>query len=328
MGCISIDILNQQYQSCGLQIVSSKKVLRSDKSEKNARSSYLFGFNSMERDDEVKGAGNSLDFGARIYDSRLGRWLSVDPLSAAYASIAPFVFVANTPIIAIDSDGRKISFGWMTSQASIEKFKSVLSFEFSGKVEVRIIEGMLTLHKVEGMELSESERVLYENLNIVINHDATVEIEIVQGDKGVLMGSFSSAYDEKRGGTYYMNILDILDIEKAKSPNSTPGALILHEIWESYLSQALGVKEGSIEETYLKVHPAAMKVEGSVFGINIVDGMSFVRDGNGAAYSNFLDKDGNQMHFEIIFEGGNVTGFSEKSGHVNLEQKQKEYEEY
>jgi RHS repeat-associated protein len=42
---------------------------------------YRFTFNGMEKDDEVKGVGNSLDFGARIYDSRLGRWLSVDPLS-------------------------------------------------------------------------------------------------------------------------------------------------------------------------------------------------------------------------------------------------------
>lgn len=34
----------------------------------------------MEKDNEVKGSGNSLDFGARIYDSRLGKWLSTDPL--------------------------------------------------------------------------------------------------------------------------------------------------------------------------------------------------------------------------------------------------------
>lgn len=36
-----------------------------------------YGFNRRERDDEVKGAANSLDFGARIYDPRVGRWLSL-----------------------------------------------------------------------------------------------------------------------------------------------------------------------------------------------------------------------------------------------------------
>jgi len=36
---------------------------------------YRYGFNGKEKDDEVKGSGNSLDFGARMYDSRLGRWI-------------------------------------------------------------------------------------------------------------------------------------------------------------------------------------------------------------------------------------------------------------
>jgi hypothetical protein len=34
---------------------------------------YCFGFNGMEQDNEVQGQGNAYDFGARIYDSRLGR---------------------------------------------------------------------------------------------------------------------------------------------------------------------------------------------------------------------------------------------------------------
>lgn len=32
---------------------------------------YRYGFNGMEKDDEVKGSGNSYDFGARMYSSTL-----------------------------------------------------------------------------------------------------------------------------------------------------------------------------------------------------------------------------------------------------------------
>ena len=39
-------------------------------------SDYRYGFNGMENDNEVYGERNAIDFGARIYDSRLGRWLS------------------------------------------------------------------------------------------------------------------------------------------------------------------------------------------------------------------------------------------------------------
>ena len=72
--------------------------------------SYRFGFNGKESDSEVKGEGNSLDFGARLYDSRLGRWLSLDPLLTKYPTHSPYNFVLNTPIIAVDSDGERVFF--------------------------------------------------------------------------------------------------------------------------------------------------------------------------------------------------------------------------
>tara|TARA_B110000444_G_C18634097_1_gene498285 strand:+ start:588 stop:707 length:120 start_codon:yes stop_codon:yes gene_type:complete len=36
----------------------------------------LYGFNGMEKNEEVKGAGNSINIGARDYDPRIGRWKS------------------------------------------------------------------------------------------------------------------------------------------------------------------------------------------------------------------------------------------------------------
>jgi len=43
---------------------------------------YRYGFNGMEKDDEVKGSGNSYTTEFRQYDPRLGRWMSLDPLMA------------------------------------------------------------------------------------------------------------------------------------------------------------------------------------------------------------------------------------------------------
>ena len=68
----------------------------------------VFGFNGKEKDDEIKGNGNSLDFGARIYDPRVGRWLACDPLASKYPSLSPYQFCANNPIIFIDNDGKLI----------------------------------------------------------------------------------------------------------------------------------------------------------------------------------------------------------------------------
>lgn len=71
-------------------------------------SAYRFGFNNMEKDNEAKGIGNSYDFGARIYDSRLGRFLSLDPLMSKQAFVSPYSFAWNQPIWAIDANGEII----------------------------------------------------------------------------------------------------------------------------------------------------------------------------------------------------------------------------
>jgi len=67
--------------------------------------SYRYGFNGKEKDDEMKGSGNSYDFGARIYDPRIGRWLACDPLSKKYPDLSPYLFTENCPIWKVDKGG-------------------------------------------------------------------------------------------------------------------------------------------------------------------------------------------------------------------------------
>ncbi|MFT5336511.1 MAG: RHS repeat-associated protein [Luteibaculaceae bacterium] len=80
----------------------------------------------MEKDDEIKGTGNSLDFGARIYDPRVFRWLSVDPLAAKYPGMSPYNFAANNPIFYIDPDGNEIKPAPGLSAKDAERVKAVL----------------------------------------------------------------------------------------------------------------------------------------------------------------------------------------------------------
>ena len=70
--------------------------------------SYRYGFNGKENDNEVKGVeGSQQDYGMRIYDGRLGRFLSVDPLKNKFPELSTYQFAGNTPIAAIDLDGEE-----------------------------------------------------------------------------------------------------------------------------------------------------------------------------------------------------------------------------
>lgn len=60
---------------------------------------HCFGFNGKEKDDEITGqTGSHLDFGARIYDSRIGRWMACDPKKSIYTDLSPYQFCGNNPI--------------------------------------------------------------------------------------------------------------------------------------------------------------------------------------------------------------------------------------
>jgi len=66
---------------------------------------YRYGFNGQEKDNEKAGLGNTIVFEFRIHDSRLGRFLSLDPLRAKYPANSPYCFAENKVINGIDAEG-------------------------------------------------------------------------------------------------------------------------------------------------------------------------------------------------------------------------------
>lgn len=67
---------------------------------------YTFGFNGKEFDPEWHNSpGTMYDYGFRIYDPRIAKFLSADPLTASYPMLTPYQFASNSPIRNIDLDG-------------------------------------------------------------------------------------------------------------------------------------------------------------------------------------------------------------------------------
>ncbi|MBU0488930.1 MAG: hypothetical protein KKD31_13360 [Bacteroidetes bacterium] len=67
-------------------------------------SSYMYAFNGMEKDDEITGVtGSHLSFVFREYDSRIARWLSIDP--NVHHDFSPYAWVTNNPILFFDPLG-------------------------------------------------------------------------------------------------------------------------------------------------------------------------------------------------------------------------------
>ncbi len=86
----------------------------------------------MEKDEEFTNSSSHYDFGARIYDGRIGRWLAVDPDFKIYPSFSSYSFVSNSPLCFIDPTGKYIVYAndeqtqKMRAQIQVMREKSVL----------------------------------------------------------------------------------------------------------------------------------------------------------------------------------------------------------
>ena len=71
--------------------------------------SYRYGFQNQEKDDEVKGEGNSINYTFRMHDPRTGRFFARDPLEGKYTYLTPYQFSSNQPIHATELEGKESS---------------------------------------------------------------------------------------------------------------------------------------------------------------------------------------------------------------------------
>jgi RHS repeat-associated protein len=179
---------------------------------------YRYGFNGMEKDDETKGQGNSYDFGSRIYDPRVGRWLSLDPLIKRYPDVSAYSFVSNSPILFVDPNGKEVIAYGKSAQGLVLKvmayaFGENSGFSFNEKTNSlvhngKIPEGLSTqqqlLFKYFNETLVQSQTVTYVKTNINIQSKVRADGTFMDfTNMGIVEDGIASTFYSP--GSYYDN---------------------------------------------------------------------------------------------------------------------------
>jgi RHS repeat-associated protein len=85
-----------------------------------------YGFQNQERDDEIKGEGNSINFEYRMHDPRLGRFFKIDPLAPRYPYNSPYAFSENRVIDGIELEGLEyVKVNAVVNQSTGETFEQL-----------------------------------------------------------------------------------------------------------------------------------------------------------------------------------------------------------
>ena len=71
-----------------------------------AQTTNRFKYNGKE--EQTTGNLQYLDYGARMYDSKIARWFVQDPLSEKYYAQSQYNYCVNNPVMFVDPDGRDI----------------------------------------------------------------------------------------------------------------------------------------------------------------------------------------------------------------------------
>ena len=136
--------------------------------------SYRYGFQGQERDDEVKGEGNSLNYKYRMHDARVGRFFAVDPLSPKYPYNSSYAFSENSTITFIELEGLERYYA-----ADGSNLGSVGSSNQIRVVEVKDIETATRLIKQSNVKGVNSNNILYYTLSETLTNKSSSVIDKV-----------------------------------------------------------------------------------------------------------------------------------------------------
>jgi RHS repeat-associated protein len=240
----------------------------------SAAGGYRYGFNGKENDNEVKGEGNQQDYGMRIYDPRLGRFLSVDPLNSEYPWNSTYSYAEGDVIRSIDLDG-------------LEKYVVVNNYDKYGRVTKIRVESIVTVGGAaidQDFKIRKTNKDLTDN-DIYIQHVRNGQFIADDGSRnGALTPRESMAYNTTIKSSNSSKTFDtdngIVNPEEAALGNEFTTSK-LKSVYSYIAGSKVGVTHDYKDGEKSFSSRAAQRGSGLVNGVSYTSGTLSSGEGNG-----------------------------------------------
>jgi RHS repeat-associated protein len=123
MSVSSVIVQETHYDPWGLELTGLGYQYGGIKANK-----YLYNGKELIEDNGLQ----YYDYGARMYDPKIGRWGVVDPMAEKYLPASPYNYALNNPIVFVDPDGRDVDLGNLYERDEDGKYKykaQIIAFE-------------------------------------------------------------------------------------------------------------------------------------------------------------------------------------------------------
>jgi RHS repeat-associated protein len=211
-------------------------------------SSYRFGFQGMEKEGELYGDGNAYTTEFRLYDSRLGRWLSSDPVIHSHES--PYIGLGNNPILYSDPRGREIWIGVIE-----EYYLSDEERKFQVNKQYRIVPISLNSDNIDAQKTRMALEYLMKNdragyLTEMVNSKERFLI-VADPDKATKYGAGGQDNYDFDGIHYYRCFVSLRTVRISLDENGNPlginspaASVFIHELGHAYMDYLFASKYG------------------------------------------------------------------------------------
>jgi RHS repeat-associated protein len=243
---------------------------------------YCFAFNGKEIDDDQEwGPGQTnYDYGFRIYNPGIARWLSIDPLTQQYISFSPYNYVLGNPLVFIDPDGRSVDdviVRGRDAEGAVAELQKVVGDELTLSLDTETGKVTYTIGE-EGAKLSKESRKLKEALDdgsidvIISTRSSYLTSSGARFNGGAFLGNEVSEDSDGNVTVEAYQEVNVSVLSLISSTNDKPGADLLHEVTEAYegalISKKAGESSGDAStqgSVYPKAHRRATNQSGLIY---------------------------------------------------------------
>ena len=201
----ALDLINTtNYYPFGMQMAD--RTLNNTTEPFHDGQTHRYGFQGQEKDDEIKGEGNSVNYKYRMHDPRIGRFFSLDPLAPSYPGNSPYAFSENRVIDGVELEGLEWSQGIFhvgNGKTEIHRYLYVqIIDETTSKVPRSLVKSFMKTFKTELSKLMNGGDT--ENKNYVMREDwieyaPSSQLKIYLTDSNNEKDENPPAYTEKTG---------------------------------------------------------------------------------------------------------------------------------